>query len=120
MLVRLSTEATAELNVLRGMDEMSAAGVDACLEFLALEYDALEAETEAGFSIEAVVGLKQQRNAYVFRVKYEEFIPNRRILFLRLRSGPFVTGIHARGDLYDPLKEPLVRAMRYWGRRRYL
>lgn len=120
MLVRLSTEATADLNALREMDEMLAAGVEACLELLALEYDALEAETEAGFSIESIVGLKQQRNADVFRVKFEEFIPSLRILFLRLRGGPFVTGIHDRGTLYDPLKEPLVRAMRYWGRRRYL
>jgi hypothetical protein len=120
MLVRLCDEAAAELDVLRRMDEMLAAGVDACLEMLALDYDALEAETEAGFSIESVVALKLQRHADVFRVKYEEFIPSLRILFLRLRGGPFVTGIHDRGNLYDPLKEPLVRAMRYWGRRRYL
>jgi len=120
MIVRLSDEAKAELAALRGIDEMVAAGVDACLEMLALDYDTLEAESEAGFSIESVVGLKEQRKADVFRVKYEEFIPSLRIIFLRLRGGPYVTGIHNRGDLYDPLKEPLVRAMRYWGRRQHL
>lgn len=120
MLVRLSDEATADLAGLRGMDAMLAAGVDACLEMLALEYDALSAATEAGYSIESIAVLKEQRRADVFRVKYEEFIPSLRILFLRLRGGPFVTGIHDRRDLYDPLREPLVRAMRYWGRRQHL
>ncbi len=118
MQVLLAPEAQKELDALRAMDEMLAAGVDGCIEILGLESDEFEPGSDSGYSIAAVQALRERR-AYVFRVRYDEEAPGIRILFFRLRGGIFVTGIHRRGELYDPLSEPMMRALNYW-RRRYL
>ncbi len=119
MNLQLATEAQGELDAFRAIDDMLVAGIEGCFDNLRLDADEFEAESDAGFSIEPVVALKR-RGADVFRVRFDEFIPGIRILFFRHRRGVFVTGIHKREDLYDPLKAPMVRALNYWGRRRYL
>lgn len=116
MRVLRSPEASKELQGLSELDEMLAAGAEACIEMLGFDADAISPESEAGFSIQPVLELKRRR-IHVFRVRYDEYLPGLRILYFRLRGDVFITGIHKREDLYDSWKEPMLRAQRYWGRR---
>lgn len=121
MQVKLSGEATVELTHLRGLDRDIGESLQACIEMLALEVN--EFEGHEGFSIKRVIGL-YRKGIRISRVKYEKYIRGLRILFFVVpgKQCVFVSGIHARGDLgegnnYDFLREPFVRAQRYWGMR---
>ena len=115
MKLRLSGEATKELERIRLLDSLVAAAVEESIEFLKLEVD--EFDGDLGFSIEQLMQPKQQRGADVFRLKNTEFMPDLRILFFRYRKGIFVTGIHGRNGVYEPLGDAMTRLMRYWGMR---
>jgi hypothetical protein len=120
MRVRLAREAQQELDDLRALDEMIGAGVDECLGLLAVDSDEFEPDAEAGFSIKRIQKLRES-GADVFRLRFDEEVHGARIFFFNLRREIFATGIHRRDDdTYNPLKEPMTRALRYWGMRRHL
>jgi hypothetical protein len=117
MQVRKSTEAKRELREFSLLDEGIGEGIRECLD--RIELDVLEDLGRFGsYSVEPIQVLKARR-VHVFRVKDESIIPGLRILFFRLpgKRGYYVTGIHRRDELYDPLREPLTRAQRYYGMR---
>jgi hypothetical protein len=120
MHVELSPEAGHDLLMIKSLALDLGFRIDGVIKIL--ELDAIDFPATDGFSIDRVVALFQRRIP-VFRVRDDRQMKDYRILFFRLLRCVYVTGIHWRGhfgDPYDMLKEPFVRAQRYWGMRRTL
>jgi hypothetical protein len=121
MRVCHSKEAEEEIRRLSSLDREIGIALPACIEMLAI--DANEFEGHEGFSIRRIGGLFR-RGVRLYRVKYEKYIPGVRIIFFSISTSDcvFVTGVHSRNELgdYTLSREPLTRAIRYWGMRDHL
>lgn len=121
MRICRSKEAEEEIRRITALDRDIGEALNACIGMLAI--DANEFEGHEGFSIRRIGGAFR-RGIRVYRVKYEKYIAGLRILFFSVPAKDclFVTGVHSRTDLadYELFREPLSRAMRYWGMRERL
>lgn len=118
MRICQSKEAEEEIRRIAALDRDIGVALNACIEMLAI--DANEFEGQEGFSIRRIGGAFR-RGIRIYRVKYEKYIAGLRVLFFSVpaKNCVFVTGVHSRSDLgdYEFSREPLTRAIRYWGMR---
>jgi len=116
-----SKEADEEIRKIASLDRDMGIALEACISMLAI--DANEFEGQEGFSVRRI-GAAFRRGIRLYRVKYERYIPGLRIFFFSIPAEDcvFITGIHPRADLQDYTisRDPLSRAIRYWGMRERL
>jgi hypothetical protein len=117
MRLRLSDEARADLDQIERSDFKLREALEACIERLRVDPDEFESGRPGGLSKKRVQELWRKR-VRVYRYRFDDVIPNHRILYLLARDLVFVTGIHSRDQLsdYTLVRKPIVRASLYWGK----
>ena len=119
MSLRKSKEADDDLDQFRQMDESLGAYLDECLRILDVDPEERKASKPGRIDKWRVENL-WTRGIRIYRFKYEELIPRIRILYMITPKFVYVTGIHSRDSLsnYSMADDPIVRAVKYWGKRR--
>jgi len=119
MSLRKSKEADDDLEQFRRMDESVGAYLDEAIRILGLDPEEQKAARPGRIDNWRVENL-WPKGIRIYRFKYEDLIPGIRILYMITPKFVYLTGIHSRHNLgnYSMADDPIVRAVKYWGKRR--